>query len=92
MARSTLNTKPQPAQSSWYVYMMECSDNKIYTGMTKNLDEQVAKHHCGHTVMPVMFTAWQYARRSDAAKAIHASKKLTREEQLQLLYLTSSFE
>ena len=32
---------------SWIVYMVECADKSLYTGITKNLDRRMAAHAAG---------------------------------------------
>ncbi|MDQ2932789.1 MAG: GIY-YIG nuclease family protein [bacterium] len=32
----------------FYVYILKCSNNTIYTGCTTNLKERVERHHNGH--------------------------------------------
>jgi len=31
----------------WIVYMLECADNSLYTGITNNLDRRLAEHAAG---------------------------------------------
>ena len=31
--------------SDWFVYMLRCSDNSLYTGVTKDLDRRVDEHN-----------------------------------------------
>ena len=31
----------------WYVYILECHDNSLYTGITNNLEERVKTHNQG---------------------------------------------
>jgi putative endonuclease len=31
--------------SDWYIYIVRCSDNSLYTGVTKNIDRRVAEHN-----------------------------------------------
>ena len=31
----------------WIVYMLRCSDGSLYTGITKNLEQRLAKHNDG---------------------------------------------
>ncbi len=78
--------------TKWYVYMIECSDKTIYTGITNNLDERIKKHNSnkgakytrGRT--PVILRAnWEYDLKSDAAKAEYKLKKLSRPKKLELL-------
>jgi len=32
----------------WYVYILQCSDGKFYTGCTSNLEERLERHQNGH--------------------------------------------
>jgi putative endonuclease len=41
---------PTPVQSgldSWYVYMVRCRDNSLYTGITTDLKKRILEHNCG---------------------------------------------
>ena len=29
----------------WHVYIIECEDGKLYTGMTGNIDRRLKEHH-----------------------------------------------
>lgn len=29
----------------WYVYMVRCADNSLYTGIAKNLDKRINEHN-----------------------------------------------
>jgi putative endonuclease len=31
----------------WIVYMLECADKTLYTGITNNLDRRMAEHAAG---------------------------------------------
>jgi len=31
--------------SSWYVYMLECADNSLYTGVTTDLERRLVEHN-----------------------------------------------
>jgi predicted GIY-YIG superfamily endonuclease len=31
----------------WYVYILRCSDSKLYTGCTEDLDERIKRHDSG---------------------------------------------
>ena len=31
----------------WYVYMLRCNDNSIYTGITNNLNKRIKNHKSG---------------------------------------------
>lgn len=32
----------------YYTYILRCSDQKLYTGCTKNLEERLTRHNNGH--------------------------------------------
>tara|TARA_R100000789_G_C2944733_1_gene133182 strand:- start:366 stop:677 length:312 start_codon:yes stop_codon:yes gene_type:complete len=32
---------------SYFVYILKCSDNSYYTGITNNLDRRLKEHKCG---------------------------------------------
>ena len=32
----------------WFVYMLRCRDNSIYTGITNNLDKRIKAHMSGN--------------------------------------------
>jgi putative endonuclease len=79
-------------KSYWFVYMLECSDTSIYTGMTNNIDERIIKHNSGkgakytRSRKPVYLKAyWTYEVKSEAAKAEYAFKKLSREKKMKLI-------
>ncbi|WP_349522872.1 GIY-YIG nuclease family protein [Muricauda sp. NFXS6] len=57
----------------YYVYILLCSDNSYYTGMTNDLDRRITQHNSGHrkfnytsTRLPVelkmVFTMYQSIR------------------------------
>ena len=33
-----------PKNSDWFVYMLECCNGKIYTGITTNMEDRFKKH------------------------------------------------
>ncbi|MBX9850451.1 MAG: GIY-YIG nuclease family protein [Cytophagaceae bacterium] len=85
MEEETINTQ-------WFVYMVECSDGTIYTGITNNIAQRIAKHNSGKGAKytrartPVVLKAfWTYKFKSEAAKAEYAFKQLTREEKMELI-------
>ena len=32
---------------SWFVYILECADHTLYTGITNNLDRRISQHNAG---------------------------------------------
>ncbi len=33
--------------SDWIVYILECADRSLYTGITNDLDHRIDEHECG---------------------------------------------
>lgn len=33
--------------TDWYVYIVQCADNSLYTGVAKDLDARLAQHNAG---------------------------------------------
>ncbi|MFH2124055.1 MAG: GIY-YIG nuclease family protein [Pseudomonadota bacterium] len=33
--------------NSWYVYIVRCGDNSLYTGITKDLEKRILEHNSG---------------------------------------------
>jgi putative endonuclease len=61
--------------SFWFVYMLECANGLIYTGITNNIPKRFAKHASGKGAIftrrnrPVRVLASQpFATRSEATK------------------------
>ncbi|MBI5669858.1 MAG: GNAT family N-acetyltransferase [Chloroflexi bacterium] len=77
---------------AWYLYVLECSDQSLYTGITTNLRRRVDIHNAGrgaaYTAVrrPVrLVAAWRCPNRSAALKAEAAFKRQTRESKLRLV-------
>ena len=75
--------------NAWYVYMVECSDNSIYTGISNNVSKRILAHNSGkgakytRSRLPVTLK-WSEAcrNRSEASKLEVKIKKLSRKEKL----------
>lgn len=70
---------------SWVVYILRCSDDTLYTGITTDLEARVAAHNAGtgakytRARRPVALCyAEPAADRSAASKREHAIKSLSR--------------
>ncbi len=48
----------------WFVYILRCKNNSLYTGITNNLDSRVAKHSAG--------TGAKYTRAFGPVKLVYA--------------------
>lgn len=69
---------------SWFVYLLECRNGSIYTGITTDVEARFAAHIAGKGARytranpPVrVLASLGYADRSGASKAEHAIKRLT---------------
>ena len=79
----------------WFVYMVECADGSLYTGITTDLDRRVQEHNSGNASTAANYTrsrrpvtlryCEQQASRSDATRRELQIKKLSREQKLQLV-------
>jgi putative endonuclease len=76
----------------WYVYILECSDGTLYTGITTDLDKRLKTHNNGKgakytkTRLPVALKAsFESEDRSTASKEEYRIKQLTRKEKLKLI-------
>ena len=86
------------AQQSWYMYVLECSDQTLYTGITPDLSQRFIKHNKGRgatytkTRRPVtLVAAWQFSNRQAATKAEFAFKRLQRQSKLDHIVRKSVF-
>jgi len=77
---------------AWYVYILQCADNSLYTGCTSDLSRRLKSHQSGkgskytRSRLPVSLVYWEEAQnRSAALKRESAIKHLSREEKLALL-------
>jgi putative endonuclease len=80
------------SSSSWWVYIVRCSDGTLYTGITTNLEGRVAAHNSQKgakytsTRTPVVLVWSQPSEtRSTASKEEIRIKRLTRSEKLALI-------
>jgi putative endonuclease len=78
------------APTPWFLYVVECSDHTLYTGITPDLSRRLKLHNIGRgatytaTRTPVRFIAtWKFADRIAAMRAEIAFKRLSRDRKLQ---------
>lgn len=78
--------------TSYFVYILECSDGLLYTGITNNLEKRVAMHNSGKGAKftkgrgPVTVKYFEeIGEKGMALKREIEIKKLTRAEKLNLL-------
>lgn len=77
---------------SWFIYILQCNDNSLYTGVTNDLDRRIAAHNDGTGAKytkgrgPVtLLYREESASRSDAQKREYSIKQMSRAEKIQLL-------
>ena len=73
----------------WYVYLLECSDKTIYTGITNNLERRIEQHNKGTGAKytrgrgpVVLIKFFECASKGEALKLEYKIKQLPREEKL----------
>lgn len=77
----------------WYVYMVRCADQSLYTGVTTNVKERVHEHNDSargakytRVRRPVtLIYNESAASQSEALIREHAIKKLTRAQKIKLI-------
>jgi predicted GNAT superfamily acetyltransferase len=77
------------ASPAWYMYVLLCSDDSLYTGIALDVRQRFVRHQTGrgaaYTAMrrPIqILAAWKFPDRSRALKAEAAFKALTRSAKL----------
>ena len=78
---------------SWFVYVVECSDNSLYCGISTDVDRRVKEHNESsrgskytRSRRPVkLVRSWEVASQSEAMKAENRFKKLSRDDKLKIL-------
>lgn len=76
----------------YYLYILECADNTLYTGITTDIKRRMEEHNASklgakYTAgrRPVQLVYFKkFANRSEAQREEHAIKKLSRGEKLKL--------
>lgn len=86
------------SDANWYLYIVSCSDNTLYTGITTDLDRRVAQHNRGKGAVytasrrPVrLLAAWSYANRSEATQAEHKMKRRSRIGKIRAIQTADAF-
>ena len=70
--------------TAWYVYLLECRDGSIYTGIATDVERRFAEHAAGRGARytrsrpPLRLLArFEYPDRSTASRAEYAIKQLS---------------
>lgn len=76
--------------STWFVYVLECADGTLYTGITTDLERRVHEHN--HTRSAARYTRarrpvelvahWRFPSQSEAASVEWHFKQLKRDDKL----------
>ena len=76
----------------WFIYIVKCTDDTLYTGIAKDVTERIDKHNAGtgakytRARRPVVEVyREEAATRSDATKREIEIKKLSRKKKLHLI-------
>ncbi len=70
--------KPRVGFKTWSVYLLKCSDNSLYCGVTNNLENRLIKHNKG--------TASKYTRARLPVKLAAIKNNLTKSEAYKIEY------
>ena len=81
--------------SAWFVYIVECADKTLYTGITTDVERRVSEHNSSKKGAkytskrrPVRLVYSEPAEdKSSASKREYAIKQLSRSEKLKLVGL-----
>ncbi len=64
--------------SPWKVYLIRCSDNSLYCGITKDIEKRIREHNVGKGA--------KYTRSRGPVKLIVASNEMTKSDALKFEY------
>lgn len=78
---------------TWFLYLLECNDGSIYTGITIDVDKRYAAHVSGkgarytrsHPPQQVL-AVFEFEDRSSASKAEYDMKQLSARQKRALCY------
>jgi putative endonuclease len=59
---------------SWHVYIIQCKDSKLYTGITNNLKRRINAHNSGN--------GGRFTKYRAPVKLVHSEECLTKQEAL----------
>ena len=81
-----------PASRDWYIYILQCADNTLYTGVATDVSARLATHNAGKGAkytrgrLPVALQYQECAEsRSAALKREHTIKKMRASDKRQLI-------
>ena len=71
-----MDIKSKKKSKVWLVYILRCSDDSLYTGMTNNIEKRFAAHNQGK--------AAKYTRSRRPVKLLAKSTKMDRSDAMRL--------
>ena len=84
-----------PAQKSWFLYLIRCCDNSLYTGITIDLERRFAEHEAqgkkcakylkGKAPLTLAFTTPAGQSKSEASRLEYKIKRLSKQKKEQLV-------
>lgn len=84
--------KVRSMEKNWYVYILRCSDETLYTGITNDPLRRLAQHNagtaskCTRSRRPVEMVYREAVNgKSEALRREYAIKQLTRQQKLALI-------
>ena len=79
-------------ESKWYVYILRCADQTLYTGITNRLQQRLRAHNAGKGAKytknrrPVELAYYEeFATKEEAMSREYAIKQLTRRKKEELI-------
>ena len=83
----------------WFLYVVECSDGSLYTGITTNINRRINEHNYGdrgakytRSRRPVrLLMTQEFTTHSKAASAEYKFKKLNRKRKLEVILENRGF-
>jgi len=79
----------------WFVYILRCADNTLYTGITTNIDRRIHEHNTDNRMgskyarvrRPVILLYNEsFTNRSEVSKREIVIKKMSRDEKERLIF------
>ena len=82
--------------NSWWVYLIQCSNNSLYTGITTDVERRFDEHqnnnkkaskYCARLrPLKLVYKSLAYENKSDASKEEYRIKQLSHRDKLNLIY------
>lgn len=92
MPRKDRKPKVRSSGDKWFVYIMQCDDGSLYTGITKDVDRRCQQHNAGtasrytRSRLPVKLVYKEaHPSQSSALKREAAIKSMPRKEKLTMI-------